>query len=81
MKEIDERIARTKSELASAKDRKPVDLDRTVEEVFLRTVSRPPTTAEFAQAKQDLAAANNPVDGVRELLWVMLNTREFMVNH
>ena len=25
--------------------------------------------------------ATTPVDGVRDLLWAMLNTREFMVNH
>jgi hypothetical protein len=81
IKEIDERIARTKTDLANAKDRKPIDFDRAIEDAFLRTVSRPPTTAEFAQAREDLAAANNPVDGLRELLWVMLNTREFMVNH
>jgi len=30
---------------------------------------------------EDLAAAGDPIDGARDLLWVMLNTREFMVNH
>lgn len=49
--------------------------------MFLRTVSRPPTADELSRAKTDIAAAKNPVDGVRELLWAMLNTREFMVNH
>lgn len=81
IKELDERIARTQAELARAQERKPVDFDRTIEEVFLRTVSRPPTTDEFRKAKEDLAAAQTPVDGIRELLWAMLNTREFMVNH
>ena len=81
IKEIDERIARAKAELARALERKPVDFDRTIEDTFLRTVNRLPTAAEFQQAKADVAAANSPVDGVRELLWVMLNTREFIVNH
>ena len=81
IKELDERMARTKTELARAITRKPVDFDRAIEDVFLRTVSRLPTAAEFQLAKTDLAAAKTPVDGVRELLWVMLNTREFIVNH
>ena len=52
-----------------------------IAELFLRTVSRPPTVKEVAQAKTDIAKARDPVDGVRDLLWAMLNTREFMVNH
>jgi hypothetical protein len=79
--EVEQRIARTKAEIAESKTRKPVDFDRATEEVFLRTVSRLPTPAEMAQARQDIAAAASPVDGIRELLWAMLNTREFMVNH
>ena len=64
-------------------EKPPVEfnLDKTITEVFLRTVSRPPTSAEFAQAKADVTAAKGQIDGVRDLLWTMLNTREFMVNH
>ena len=79
--ELDTRIARAKAELASAEFRKPVDFDRAIEDVFLRTVARFPTASEIAQAKTDVGAAATPVDGIRELLWAMLNTREFMVNH
>jgi hypothetical protein len=50
-------------------------------EVFLRTVSRPPTAEELQQARADIAAAKDPISGVRDLLWAMLNTREFLVNH
>jgi len=56
-------------------------LDKIIAEVFLRTVSRPPTEREVTEARKDIAAARDPVDGVRDLLWAMLNTREFMVNH
>lgn len=55
--------------------------DKLIEEAFLRTVSRPPSAAELAQARQDVAAAGNPLDGLRDLLWAMLNTKEFIVNH
>jgi hypothetical protein len=56
-------------------------LDQILEELFLRTVSRPPTEEEMREARADLAKAGDPIDGVRDLLWVMLNAREFTVNH
>ncbi len=56
-------------------------LDETIAEVFLRTVSRPPTESEMTLARQDIVTTQDVVTGVRDLLWAMLNTREFMVNH
>ena len=56
-------------------------LDPIITEVFLRTVSRPPMASELQQARIDIAAASDLINGVRDLLWVMLNTREFTVNH
>ena len=55
--------------------------DLLINEVFLRTVSRLPTVEEKAKAREDVAGASSPINGVRDLLWAMLNTREFMVNH
>ncbi|MEW6304657.1 MAG: DUF1549 domain-containing protein [Verrucomicrobiota bacterium] len=82
----DLKAAEQKEEALAAKlDKmpKPADFkaDDIIQEVFLRTVSRPPTAEEMAKAKEDIAAAKNPVDGVRDVLWAMLNTREFLVNH
>ncbi len=56
-------------------------LDAIIHQVFLRTVSRLPSARELADARKDIGAARDSVDGVRDLLWAMLNTREFMVNH
>ena len=56
-------------------------IDQLIAEVFLRAVSRPPTGEEMQQARTDIAKAGDPISGVRDLLWVMLNTREFTVNH
>jgi len=56
-------------------------LDSAIAEVFLRTVSRLPTAEEAQQARRDIAQAGEPINGVRDLLWVMLGTREFAVNH
>ena len=59
----------------------PKNLDTLVREVFLRTVSRPPSSTEMRLAKADISKAPNSVDGLRDLLWTMLNTKEFLVNH
>lgn len=64
-----------------AKNEEKLDVDKTVEEIFLRTVSRPPTDQEMTKARADIASASDPVNGVRDLLWAMINTREFKVNH
>jgi hypothetical protein len=59
----------------------PSDVDGLIREAFLRTVSRPPTDEELKTAREDVGAAADPVGGVRDLLWALLNTREFLVNH
>lgn len=56
-------------------------LENWVREAFLRTVSRPPTEAELSMGLNDLKQAETPVDGLREILWALLNTKEFLVNH
>jgi hypothetical protein len=81
VKNAADQVERAKNQLAAGKDRKPVDLTQVIEDAFLRTVSRPPTDEELAKAKEDVAAAKIPSDGVRDLLWALLNTREFIVNH
>ncbi len=60
---------------------KAARIDGVVRQIFLRTVSRPPTEEEMGKARSDIAAAPSAVSGCAELLWVMLNTREFLVNH
>jgi hypothetical protein len=56
-------------------------VDAVIREIYLRTVSRPPTAEEISRARADVLAQASPVEGARELLWAMLNTREFLVNH
>ena len=81
LKQAKERLAKQQPQTAPAPKTPLANADDYIAQVFLRTVSRPPTATEFEKARADLAAANSPAEGVRELLWAMLNTREFMVNH
>jgi hypothetical protein len=52
-----------------------------VEQAYLRTLSRYPTPDEVQDAVAYMASAETPVEGARDLLWALLNTKEFIVNH
>lgn len=67
------RVAR----LAAAKTPAP----KAIEELFLCTLSRTPTPEESREAVADIAAAPSPKEGLEDLLWTLLNTREFQFNH
>jgi hypothetical protein len=58
-----------------------VDADKYIREAHLRTFGRPPTDSESANARDYLAQADDPVAGLRDLLWALLNSREFLLNH
>src|SRR5205085_216724 len=49
-----------------------------VEELYLATLSRPPRADEAARAEQWLKEAPSVRAGAADLLWVLLNSREFL---
>ncbi len=57
------------------------DPTQRVEEVFLSTVSRLPTDEERATCVQYLADSPTPEAGLQGVMWSLLNTREFLVQH
>jgi len=59
----------------------PEVINRLIDETFLRTVSRFPTQLERTKAKTDINASKNKIHGIKDLLWALLNTKEFLVNH
>ena len=61
------------------KAKKPVA--EIVRELYLATLSRPPHADESGKAEHWITAAQSPRDGVQDLLWVLLNSREFLFNH
>ncbi|MCO6453932.1 MAG: DUF1553 domain-containing protein [Pirellulaceae bacterium] len=50
-----------------------------IREAWLRTLSREPAPEEVIRAEKHLAEAESPVEGVRDLLWALLNTKEFVL--
>jgi hypothetical protein len=60
---------------------KPGDREPIIREAYLRTLSRQPTDAEREAATKHLADATDGGKGLRDLLWALLNTKEFITNH
>ena len=52
-----------------------------VKQAYLRTLSRLPTTAEQERAAGYFREAGDMRIAARDLLWALLNTKEFVVNH
>ncbi len=62
-------------------DGKPLDRKSLIDQVWLRTVGRCPTSAEQQRANQQLASSETLAGGIADLMWAMLNTKEFLLNH
>ena len=58
-----------------------MDPDAVVRRAYLRTLSRYPTDEELSRSRKYLNESDDTVNGIRGLLWALLNTKEFIVNH
>ncbi len=66
---------------ASAADEEPAKFAAVVTQAYLRTLSRPPTAEEQARAESYLRETGDLATATRDLLWALVNTKEFTVNH
>jgi hypothetical protein len=60
---------------------KPFDAGSVVREAFLRALGRRPTDAEADRSLAYFHEAGENAKGFRDLLWALLNTKEFVTNH
>ncbi|MBB76210.1 MAG: S-layer related protein (Precursor) [Planctomycetaceae bacterium] len=60
---------------------KPIPAKQAIDHLYLASYSRLPTSDEFVECQQVLSRAPNPREGLEDLLWALLNSREFLVNH
>ena len=95
VKKIEQRLASLRKRLAVAGDEVPgkprrpattpeqdaARFDELVKEAYLRTLTRPPTPEEVGRAASYLAEVRDLRTATRDLLWALLNTKEFVVNH
>lgn len=55
--------------------------DDVIRQAYLRTFSRRPSGGEIATAREHLQQTADPQSGLRDLLWALLNSKEFILNH
>jgi hypothetical protein len=52
--------------------------EEAIDAVFLTLLSREPSSAERSAAHDEIATADDPATGCGNLIWALLNTREFL---
>ncbi len=57
------------------------ELQAIITQAYLRSLSRYPEPEELARAEQSYQDAGNLAAGTRDLVWALLNTKEFLLNH
>ena len=57
------------------------DAKKIIDEVYLRTLSRTPSSIEFEKSFNAIAIAENPYNGISDVLWALINSKEFILNH
>src|SRR5262249_42147283 len=57
------------------------DDEKRIEELFLWTLSRPPVEDERQTCLKYIKDSATPQRGHEDVLWSLLNTREFLLNH
>jgi hypothetical protein len=55
--------------------------DQAIAELYVVSLSRPPTAAELADCRAIIAAAPDRREGLEDVLWALCNSREFLLNH
>lgn len=55
--------------------------DQLINEAYLRTLSRSPEDHELKTAMAHLKSSSSKIEGLREVLWALINTQEFLTNH
>lgn len=79
--ELEAKIAATKNSAARRSKAGSLSTSDLIEEAYLRTFTRLPSAEERATAETYLKESENPAEGLRDLVWALLNTKEFVVNH
>lgn len=78
--EIENKIADGNGRVAKLLKDKKVPKEM-VTELFLTALSRPPSSAELSRTLAYIDAAKDKQKAIEDVLWVILNSKEFMFNH
>ena len=58
-----------------------LEQEQIVQQAYLRTVCRFPSEQEQSKAIEYLATSSDRRIGIRDLIWALVNTKEFILNH
>lgn len=79
---VNKQIDPIKEKLAAAKiEKEKLDLGEVVTEAYLRTLSRFPTNEEKERCLVHIKEEKDLIKGVTGVMWALVNTKEFIVNH
>ena len=53
-------------------------IDNCIEELYLATLCRGPSTDELAQARSFVTSCPTPAEGYQDLLWALINSKQFL---
>jgi hypothetical protein len=69
--------------LAQVTKEKPTaeQVDELIQSAYLRILSRRPEKSERDDCRKHIADADDLMEGLRDLMWALLNTQEFITNH
>jgi hypothetical protein len=77
---IQDKVSNLNGYLASAL-KLGLEPEELVENLYYRTVCRPPTAEELSRWSAELKQASSQSEAAEDLFWALLNTREFAFNH
>ena len=60
---------------------KEISIEQQIDELFLATLSRSPTTNERKASLDYVERSESRESGLRGLLWGLVNTKEFLLQH
>lgn len=61
--------------------RSALNSEQIIRELYLASLSRPPTRAEIALMQQAFDESTDRRSAIEDILWALMNTREFIYNH
>ena len=77
---VEGKVGNLKGYLANLLDLNP-EPDEVVENLYMRTVCRPPSPEELSHWTAELKQAPSLREAAEDLFWALLNSREFSFNH
>lgn len=76
--ELNASIAKNATQTNESSDEQ---VNKYIVDAYLRTLSRYPQQSELSRSVAYVHEANDPVEGLGDVLWALINTKEFIVNH